>query len=121
MAAAYFAEQCKNIIQLSQNERIMPLPEMIMQVDVMPSLRPFDTELVSNQLFYPFNLLSTREQECFKLIISGYSTKAISEKLSITTSTINIYISRIKRKLECYNKQQMIEKAKSLGIIEYFL
>ena len=115
----YFSENSKNIMDLAQNELIVPLPEKIMQVDAAPSMGLPDAELISHELFYPFNELSTREQACLRLLISGYSTMVISEKLNISINTVNVYISRIKRKLQCYNKQQIIEKAQSAGIIEY--
>lgn len=117
--STYFAEQCKSIIDIAQNERIIPLPENIMRVDATSSFS--HAELLNNELFYPFNLLSTREQECVKWLINGYSTGHIGEKLNVSISTVNVYISRIKRKLQCFNKQQIIEKAKSVGVIEYLL
>ncbi|MCS5711347.1 LuxR C-terminal-related transcriptional regulator [Candidatus Berkiella aquae] len=118
--STYFAEQCKSIIDIAQNERIIPLPEKIMRVGVTPNM-PSTEELLSNELFYPFNLLSAREQECVKWLINGYSTGLIAEKQKVSINTVNVYISRIKRKLQCFNKQQIIKKAKSLGIIDYLL
>ncbi len=119
--SGYFSEQCKNYIDRAHSQRITPLQDKIMQIQPEPRNYFIDNDLSSHELFHPFNLLSVREYECFRLLINSYSTMAISEKLGISTNTVNVYISRIKRKLQCYNKQQMLEKVKSTGLVEYFL
>ncbi|HRE31988.1 MAG TPA: LuxR C-terminal-related transcriptional regulator, partial [Candidatus Berkiella sp.] len=70
---------------------------------------------------YPFNLLSERESESYRLLIQGYSNTEISHKLGLSTKTVDVYINRIKAKLNCENRKALIHKAHDSGIIEYYL
>lgn len=48
--------------------------------------------------------LSHREHECLLWAAAGYTTEQISDKLSLSTSTVNIYFRRAQKKLGARNR-----------------
>ena len=46
----------------------------------------------------PFTFLSKREKEIFMLLLSGYRTKAIADKLHLKSNTISTFIKNLKAK-----------------------
>lgn len=55
-------------------------------------------------------LLTKREQECLPLIKKGMSNKIIARRLNISPRTVDSHLESIKRKLECNNKYELINK-----------
>lgn len=64
---------------------------------IKPALSPEDIKQPANDL--ALNILTKREYEIFKLIGLGYTSKSISDKLSITIRTAETHRSNICRKL----------------------
>jgi DNA-binding NarL/FixJ family response regulator len=60
------------------------------------------------------NTLSPREYEVAMLMVKGYSTKNISEKLNIVSTTISTYKKRI---FEKTNSSNIIDIAKILDVL----
>lgn len=56
-------------------------------------------------------VLSTRERECLLWLSRGLRTALIAEKLSLSESAINLYISNAKRKLDAKTREQAIARA----------
>jgi len=59
----------------------------------------------------PFELLSNRELEVFRLIGNGFGTHRIAEKLFISTRTVEAYRAHIKEKLKLKNGDELLEQA----------
>lgn len=53
-------------------------------------------------------LLSKREWECATLILAGKTSKEIARVLKLSHRTIEDYIYRMKKKLNCKNKSELI-------------
>lgn len=62
--------------------------------------------------------LSNREIEIMNLLVSGFTSKEIAEKLNISVPTVISHRQNIKAKLKCKNCPQLIYKAMRLGIIK---
>lgn len=60
--------------------------------------------------------LSSRELECLSLIRFELSSNKIAETLGITKWTVESYIKRIKEKLKCNSKKQLIKLASNLRL-----
>ena len=60
--------------------------------------------------------LTNKQKEILKLIQQGMSNKQIAYEESISESTVKVHISQIFRKFQCYNRVQLINKAKELNI-----
>ncbi len=122
----YFRENAKDLIGIADQQRIKPLPGMVIKPEKKddgynlfldnPAIESF-----LHELSYPFNVLSERECECYRLILKGYSIAQMSEELHLAIPTVAVYISRIKQKLKCTNKSELINLAKEARLVEYYL
>jgi DNA-binding NarL/FixJ family response regulator len=122
----YFLEEAKELITIGQAQLIVPPPKMILKDENLEKISYKQNDLPAINSFYqkinhPFRLLSKRESECFGLLIQGISSTAIGHKLGLSSKTVYVYIDRIKQKLGCHNKEELIIKAQEAGLIEYYL
>ena len=58
--------------------------------------------------------LSPRERQCLKLLIKDKSAKESAAILNLSRRTVESYFENIKNKLACWNKQEVMQTAKSL-------
>jgi RNA polymerase sigma factor (sigma-70 family) len=65
-----------------------------------------------------YNTLTNREREVFQMMVEGYPTKEIAEKLCLSPSTIKSHRSNIMEKLKMNNISKLIQYAIHLGIID---
>ncbi len=115
----YFAEKAETFIIKAQNQRINYLPKMIEKSNLNESTQQESKMLLGTELFSPFNSLSSRELECFRMLLKGFTLKDISSQLAISSTTVDGYIARVKQKLNCTTKQELIALANDYGLIEY--
>lgn len=62
--------------------------------------------------------LTQREEECLFLLVRGKSAKAIGKLLSISSRTVEVYINNIKQKMSVSSRNEIIDKAIELGILD---
>jgi DNA-binding CsgD family transcriptional regulator len=78
---------------------------------------------ISDQLFdlliekFSPQALTKREAEVFFYLLHGLSYRQIANQLNLSMRTVEDYVEKIKDKLRCDNKQQLIEIAISCGLI----
>lgn len=65
--------------------------------------------------------LSKREDEVLFNMLDGYTTPELAKKLFISQRTVEHHIERIKIKLDCDSKSNLIKKARQLERIGYFI
>jgi two-component system response regulator NreC len=65
----------------------------------------------------PFNLLTEREREVFKLLAEGHSTQEIAEMLVITPKTAEGHKTNLMAKLGIHNRVELVKYALRKGII----
>ena len=65
-----------------------------------------------------YSKLSNREREVFQMIAEGRSTKAVSEILCVSPSTVKTHRANIMEKLKIENISQLIQFAIRLGIVD---
>jgi LuxR family quorum-sensing system transcriptional regulator SolR len=65
----------------------------------------------------PLPPLSTREQECLALAANGLTTKDISHKLEISSSTVQFHFGKIYSKLRASNRQEAVARGVQTGIV----
>lgn len=65
-----------------------------------------------------FTKLSNREFECLLLLISRETNKQIASQMKVSIKHIERTIAKIKDKLGCYSREQLIEAAYYNGLIE---
>jgi|TARA_B100002003_G_scaffold234903_1_gene249321 DNA-binding NarL/FixJ family response regulator len=83
------------------------------QIAQQLALRPFAGEDTS-----PFEVLSNREMQITLMVITGHSAPNISEKLSLSSKTVNSYRYRIFDKLDIKNDVGLTKLAIKHGIID---
>jgi DNA-binding NarL/FixJ family response regulator len=64
----------------------------------------------------PHNLLSDRELEVFKLLVSGNSVNVIADKMFISNKTVSAHKINLQRKLNIHNMVDMVHYAIQHGI-----
>ncbi len=120
----YFIQHANDLIAIADEQRITPPPGMIKKMPAEDTYNLLDNPTIDNflhELSYPFNVLSERECECYRLILKGYSIAQMSEELHLAIPTVAVYISRIKQKLKCTNKSELINLAQEAKLVEYYL
>lgn len=65
----------------------------------------------------PSNTLSPRERECLLWLCDGLRVSLIADKLAISESAVNLYISNAKRKLGAKTREQAVARALVRGEI----
>lgn len=65
--------------------------------------------------------LSRQESLCLFYFLHGYAIKKIAIILKLSPSTIETYLERVKNKLDCQNRSQLIEKIDSLNLANIIL
>lgn len=65
-----------------------------------------------------YNTLSNREREVFQLIAEGFSTRQITEKLFISTSTVKSHRAKIMEKLGVDSPTHLVRLAVHLGLVD---
>jgi two-component system response regulator NreC len=64
-----------------------------------------------------YDLLSEREQQVFRLVVQGSSTKEIADILCVSPKTIEKHRSRISNKLGVHGRLEMLKYAIKIGIV----
>ena len=72
----------------------------------------------SGQTNNPYNKLTKREQQIFRLIAEGHSNKEIADFLSISYKTVERHRANIMEKLDMHSYRELIKFAIELGIVE---
>ena len=65
----------------------------------------------------PFDRLSARERETLQLVAEGNTNAVISEKLNVSTSTVEVYRTRLMQKLNVSNVPALVHVALDHGVI----
>ena len=65
----------------------------------------------------PFNHLTTREREIFKLLAEGHSTQEIADILVITPKTVEGHKTNLMLKLGVHNRIELVKYALRKGVI----
>lgn len=61
--------------------------------------------------------LTKKQSECLYFLAKGLSTKQIGNEMDISTRTVESHIELLKKKLNCYNKAALVQKALTLKFI----
>lgn len=69
-----------------------------------------------NKIESLFSLLSQREREILQLISEGHKNKDIAEKLNISTKTVQVHRTHLKKKLNIDNTAELTKYAISKGL-----
>jgi DNA-binding CsgD family transcriptional regulator len=76
---------------------------------------------LSAESYEAISILSKREMSCFTMLIKAYTIEDISKELGLAIPTIANYISRIKHKLKCDSRTDMVALAQSLGLAVFHI
>lgn len=66
----------------------------------------------------PYDRLTGREREIFKLIAEGYSSRQIADQLSISLKSVLGHRDKIMKKLDIHNRAELIKYAIRKGLVE---
>lgn len=60
------------------------------------------------------DLLSEREKEVAELVLAGLTYKQVGKRLFISAKTVEHHISRIKQRLGCANREDLLNRLREL-------
>lgn len=72
----------------------------------------------SKQSLRSYDLLSEREQQVFRLVVQGNSTKQIAELLFVSPKTVEKHRASIMEKLGLHDRLELLKYAIKIGIID---
>lgn len=67
------------------------------------------------------NHLTLREKDILSYMLKGYSVSQIADMIHRSKRTIEHQIEALKDKLDCYSKQELIEKAHEFALLGYII
>ena len=70
-----------------------------------------------SEVFMDKNILTKREKEVFKLLVTNKTTKEISEILNISEKTVRNHISNAMQKLDVKGRAQAVVELLRMNII----
>ena len=65
----------------------------------------------------PYDLLTDREKEILKMVVSGSTYKSVGERLNLSLKTVQGHVGRIKEKLGINNRSELIRFSIRRGIV----
>jgi DNA-binding NarL/FixJ family response regulator len=74
-------------------------------------IKAYIDEYSSEETICPLDRLNAREREVLQLVAEGKSSKYIADKLSLSTTTVNTYRSRLMKKLHLKSTSELIKFA----------
>jgi DNA-binding NarL/FixJ family response regulator len=66
----------------------------------------------------PYNLLSAREQQVFRLLVEGHSVSRITDMLCVSAKTVEKHRANTMRKLNCPDFYSLVKYAVRIGLID---
>jgi two-component system, NarL family, invasion response regulator UvrY len=70
------------------------------------------------QLSDPIDALSARERQIMRMVVSGMSSAAIGQELTLSPKTVDTYRSRLMAKLGVHDLANLVRVAVRLGVID---
>lgn len=112
----YFVREAQDYINVA-NEQLITPSEIMMQGN--PQSCDDALDLLIENVTHPLNMLSRMELQCFYLLLKGYSYVEIGGMYHLSPKTINAYFTRIKNKLDCTSRHELVEMARQAGLIDF--
>ena len=86
-----------------------------------PNILPLDEKgtMYEFQIGKTTEVFTKREYQVFQNIVLGFTAKKTAQQLSLSPRTVEGYIEKIKRKLQCTSKHHIIEAAMRFGILQH--
>jgi DNA-binding NarL/FixJ family response regulator len=94
--------------------------------EALITIKKRDKELITNLANLPSQYLlqhyseyglTTRESECFFYLLRGMTTKMIAQQMSISPRTVENFIEKLKARLNCTYKSDLIQRALDDGLM----
>lgn len=123
----YFKKEMKSVLMNQQEEGYrLPISDKLdstCQNRIDPKIEDRQKEPFLASIGYKaeWNLarsLTQREKECLKHLLEGKSIKGIATTLSLSPRTVEYYLVNVKNKIGCWNKEELVSKAKLLSSID---
>lgn len=111
----YFINEAQEVIHRAQSHLILPPKSMI---NGQYPINAVKEDMHFDFFDYPLNMLSKREAECYQYLLKGYSNVEIGQRLDISSKTVDIYVLRLKQKLGCNSRSELVSKAIEMGLLE---
>lgn len=122
---AYFKDKAAPLLAQAEKSRII-IPGKHREPSAInePILTPTQSELrlafLQDTPVSHFSLgqesLSKRELDCIAYFLQGYSAKQIGEKLFLSSRTVESHLTRVRAKLDCKNKDELINALRNLQL-----
>jgi LuxR family maltose regulon positive regulatory protein len=122
-ALAYYEQLGIPFAILVEGQSIVPLLHLAVEQDVHASYASYLLHLLgADEEPRPVDVprtgatLTPREVEVLRLVVAGYSNRAIAEKLVISIWTVKSHLTKMYRKLDVTSRTQASVRARELGL-----
>ncbi len=105
-----------DIVNQAEKQLIKPPSKMTEELAVNTNHSLFD---IQNNNDFPYKLLTEKEKCYLEYLLRGYSNNDISTHMALSPKTISKHLLTLHKKLGCYNKAELFNKALSDGVIHY--
>lgn len=121
--ASYFKKELRSLLQTMETEanHLFHLKgkDFCCADPIYPTLDPliykaYLKDLGLSSLIKKATLLSSRENQCIRLLLEGKSAKETGLALRLSPRTIEFYLENIKNKLSCTSKQEILKIGQEL-------
>lgn len=99
---AYYSKLSKLLLDTEGTNPVNKMPSSVIIRNELPQLN-----------------LSKVEMLCFFYIVRGFCSSQIAERMSVSVRTVESYYDRIKNKLGCYTKKEIVEFAYQKGYTHF--
>lgn len=107
---------------LDKSDLIIQLPDSVIHKKISTNLVPCEYELTNINFDAKGNqirkILSKQELTCFKLLLCGKTHGQMSTIMAISSSSVATYVERVKNKLNCNSRAELIEYAINNDIVK---
>ena len=119
----YFKEQASALIKIANKNRLI-VPEKHERVFSEEQGLPYKNDALNLTKILKFKKvqlnsglnLTARELACANLLVKGLSARLIAEALFLSPRTIETHLNRLKEKLHCHSKTELISKINDLNL-----
>lgn len=121
----YFVKEAASLITKAEHEAIFLPDEMGTNYTLAPQgMKALLTADAKTQFLKAIGCLdkrahvtlSKREKECLKHLLEGCTARGIAELMKLSIRTVENYLDTAKNKLDCFNKEELFQKARLLQI-----
>lgn len=105
----YFIEEASDLIKTAEKKRII-IPTVLKDDynDAFQRIKNLSQQAAKFDVAGNEVLITPREMDCLRFLKKGFTAKMIAAQLKLSSRTVESHIEKIKRKLNCHSRAQIM-------------